>query len=115
MAGRDPPLPIPVHEFLYHGVSDWHLRTLSHGKFVSVVPTASVAEPVLVAQFLKVIREGMYDIDAVATHVLTTMKPGVDVPNKSSDAPTLFKPIVCQLAKIFEQNSTQIHDLKFAA
>ena len=56
VAGKDP-LNIPVQEFLFHGVSDWRLRALSHGKFFSVVPVASVAEAVFMAQVLKLVRE----------------------------------------------------------
>ena len=65
-------------QFMSVFTTDWCLRALSHGKFFSsVVPTASVAESVLLAQILKGILEAKVEIDAVATHVFTAAKPGV--------------------------------------
>ena len=92
VAGKDP-LNIPVQEFLFHGVSDWRLRARSHGKFFSVVPVASVAEAVFMAQVLKLVRERKVDIDTVATHVFQSDNPAAPIPNKNTDAPTPFSAV----------------------
>ena len=104
VAGKDP-LNIPVQEFLFHGVSDWRLRALSHGKFFSVVPVASVAEAVFMAQVLKLVRERKVDIDTVATHVFQSDNPAAPIPNKNTDAPTLFQPLVNMIVQILQYNT----------
>eukprot|EP00439_Symbiodinium_sp_Y106_P072482 s1178_g13.t1 len=104
VAGKDP-LNIPVQEFLLHGVSDWRLRALSHGKFFSIVPVASVAEAVFIAQVLKVVRERKVDIDAVATHVFQKDNPAAPIPNKNTDAPALFQPLINMIVQMLQDNT----------
>ena len=104
VAGKDP-LNIPAQEFLFHGVSDWRLRALSHGKFFSVVPVASVAEAVFMAQVLKLVRERKVDIDTVATHVFQSDNPAAPIPNKNTDAPTLFQPLVNMIVQMLQDNT----------
>ena len=104
VAGKDP-LNIPVQEFLLHGVSDWRLRALSHGKFFSIVPVASVAEAVFMAQVLKVVRERKVDIDAVATHVFQKDNPAAPIPNKNTDAPALFQPLINMIVQMLQDNT----------
>ena len=43
-------MDIRAHELLFHGPAEWALRLLSHGRFVSVVPTRSVAESIPVSK-----------------------------------------------------------------
>ena len=65
-------MDIRAHELLFHGPAEWALRLLSHGRFVSVVPTRSVAESILVSQILAAIilyRKKQYDLDGTAAAV----------------------------------------------
>ena len=66
-------MDIRAHELMFHGTEEWALRLLSHGRFISVTPTRSVAESVIMSQILSVIRKKHYDIDGTAEAILGVM------------------------------------------
>ena len=75
-------MDIRAHELMFHGTEEWALRLLSHGRFISVIPTRSVAESVIMSQILSVIRKKHYDIDGTAEAIWRHVHPGKEPPSK---------------------------------
>ena len=57
------------------------------------------------AQVLKVVRERKVDIDAVATHVFQKDNPAAPIPNKNTDAPALFQPLINMIVQMLQDNT----------
>ena len=84
-------MDIRAHELLFHGPDEWTLRLLSHGRFVSMVPTRSVTESILASQLLSAIRKKQYDIDGTAEAVRRHAFP--------VDSTQLFQPMLDMMGK----------------
>ena len=74
LAGRDP-TQVAAHELMYHGLQEWALRTLSHGRFVSTICTRSIAESVMISQLLAAIRNAKIPLDDVAQTLYKSVHP----------------------------------------
>eukprot|EP00439_Symbiodinium_sp_Y106_P082772 s1048_g22.t1 len=79
---------------MFHGTEEWALRLLSLGRFVSVIPTRSVAESVIMSQILSVLRKKHYDIDGAAEALWRHVHPGKEPPSKTNEPTKLFQPMV---------------------
>ena len=106
LAARDV-LEVRAHELFYHGTSEWSLRLLSHGRFISTVPTRSVAESVFVSQLLAAVRKNHVDLDAVAEAVWKEQNPERAAPAKNVDAPSLYAPFVDKILGLVKQYSPE--------
>ena len=101
-------MDIRAHELMFHGVEEWSLRLLSHGRPDSVIPTRSVAESILGSQILSVVRKKHYDIDGTAEAIWRHVHPGKGPPSKNSDSTQLFQPMIdMMLASIASFAPTQ--------
>ena len=87
-------MDIRPHELMFHGTEEWALRLLSLGRFVSVIPTRSVAESVIMSQILSVLRKKHYDIDGAAEALWRHVHPGKEPPSKTNEPTKLFQPMV---------------------
>ena len=100
--GQDP-LHLPVYQLLRYGVEEFSLRTLSAGRFVSLVPTRSVAESVFVSQLLRTIREANLDIGSIAEHLRRTKAPTAPVPSKQEAPVDFISPVVVSVVDLLKQ------------
>ena len=79
LAGRDV-FDIRAHELMCHGSSEWSLRIPNHGRFISTVPTRSVAESVFVAHLLALVRKHHLDLDGAAENAWVQQNPHTALP-----------------------------------
>ena len=93
LAGRDV-FDIKAHELMYHGASEWSLRIHSHGRFVSTVPTRSVAESAFVAHLLSLVRKHHFDLDGAADIAWAQQNAQTSLPSKTSDVAALYNPLL---------------------
>ena len=101
-------MDIRAHELMFHGVEEWSLRLLSHGRPDSVIPTRSVAESILGSHILSVVRKQHYDIDGTAEAIWRHVHPDKEPPSKNSDSTQLFQPMIdMMLASIASFAPTQ--------
>ena len=70
------------------------MRPLNHGRFLSVIPTRSVAEGILGPQILPAVRKKLYDIDGAAEAIWRHVHPDKEPPSKNSDSTQLFQPMI---------------------
>ena len=103
-AGRDV-TDIKAHELMYHGISEWTLRLLSHGRFISTVPTRSVAESVFTSQLLSAVRKSQLDLDAVASTLWQNHHPGKELPSKTTDVSSLYAPLINDLIGVLKKHA----------
>ena len=101
-AGRDV-FDIKAHELMYHGAAEWSLRILSHGRFISTVPTRSVAESVFVAHLLSLVRKHHLDLDGAAEIAWVQQNPQANLPSKTSDVAALYHPLLTQLLQVLQK------------
>ena len=84
------------------------MRPLNHGRFLSVIPTRSVAEGILGPQILPAVRKKLYDIDGTAEAIWRHVHPDKEPPSKHSDSTQLFQPMIdMMLASIASFAPTQ--------
>ena len=102
LAGRDV-FDIKAHELMYHGTSEWSLIILSHGRFISTVPTRSVAESVFVAHLLALVRKHHLDLDGAAEIARVQQNPQTSLPSKTSDVAALYNPLLTQLLQVLQK------------
>ena len=102
LAGRDV-FDIKAHELMYHGAAEWSLRILSHGRFISTVPTRSVAESVFVAHLLSLVRKHHLDLDGAAEIAWVQQNPQANLPSKTSDVAALYHPLLTQLLQVLQK------------
>ena len=102
LAGRDV-YGIKAHELMYHGAAEWSLRILSHGRFISTVPTRSVAESVFVAHLLALVRKHHLDLDGAAKIAWVQQNPQANLPSKTSDVAALYHPLLTQLLQVLQK------------
>ena len=102
LAGRDI-FDIKAHELMYHGASEWSLRILSHGRFVSTVPTRSVAESVFVAHLLSLVQKHHLDLDGAAEIAWVQQNPQANLPSKTLDVAALYHPLLTQLLQVLQK------------
>ena len=95
-------MDIRAHELMFHGTEEWALRLLSHGRFVSVIPTRSVAESVIMSQILSVIRKKHYDIDGTAEAIWRHVHPGKEPPSRTNEPTQLLQPMVDKIIQSVE-------------
>ena len=88
---------------MYHGTSEWSLRILSHGGFISTVPTRSVAESVFVARLLALVRKHHLDLDGAAEIAWVQQNPQTSLPSKTSDVAALYDPLLTQLLQVLQK------------
>ena len=102
LAGRDV-FDIKAHELMYHGAAEWSLRILSHGRFISTVPTRSVAESVFVVHLLALVRKHHLDLDGAAEIAWVQQNPQANLPSKTSDVAALYHPLLTQLLQVLQK------------
>ena len=90
---------------MYHGLQEWALRTLSHGRFVSTICTRSIAESVMVSQLLAAIRNAKIPLDDVAQTLYKSVHPDLKTPDPKEDTLTLYAPLVTQFMQILKQHT----------
>ena len=76
----------------YHGTSDYTARSLSNGKFTSLVPTRSIAESIFLTHLIQHIREQHIDLDATAEALHRTA--GNVPPAKTTEAKAFAQPLM---------------------
>ena len=102
LAARDV-FDMRAHELMYHGAAEWSLRILGHGRFISTVPTRSVAESVFVAHLLSLVRKHHLDLDGAAEIAWVQQNPQANLPSKTSDVAALYHPLLTQLLQVLQK------------
>ena len=101
-------MDIRPYELMFHGAEEWSLRLFNHGRFLSVIPTRSVAESILGSQILSAVRKNHYDIDDAAEAIWRHVHPDKEPPSKNGDSTQLFLPMIdMMLASIASFAPTQ--------
>ncbi|CAE7805157.1 unnamed protein product [Symbiodinium sp. CCMP2592] len=83
---------VTVAHLCRHGMEEFGLRGLSHGKFTSMILTRNIAESVLLSQLQKKLRENNIDVDATIDAI--HQSKGQKAPDKVKEAITFVAPLV---------------------
>ncbi|CAE7316699.1 unnamed protein product [Symbiodinium sp. CCMP2592] len=83
---------VTVAHFCRHGMEEFGLRGLSHGKFTGMILTRNIAESVLLSQLQKKLRENNIDVDATIDAI--HQSKGQKAPDKVKEAITFVAPLV---------------------
>eukprot|EP00435_Cladocopium_sp_Y103_P018796 s1489_g4.t1 len=93
LAGTNP-LTVPIGLLTRHGAAEFALRALSERRFMGVVLTRSIPEPVFLSQLVKAMRGAAFDIDAIAESMHRKNSPSSAVPNKVDKPAEFTQPLV---------------------
>ncbi|CAE7453013.1 unnamed protein product [Symbiodinium sp. CCMP2592] len=83
---------VTVAHLCRHGMEEFGLRGLSHGKFTGMILTRNIAESVLLSQLQKKLRENNIDVDATIDAI--HQSKGQKAPDKVKEAITFVTPLV---------------------
>ncbi|CAE7679264.1 unnamed protein product [Symbiodinium sp. CCMP2592] len=83
---------VTVAHLCRHGMEEFGLRGLSHGKFTGMILTRNIAESVLLSQLQKKLRESNIDVDATIDAI--HQSKGQKAPDKVKEAITFVAPLV---------------------
>ncbi|CAE7258432.1 unnamed protein product [Symbiodinium sp. CCMP2592] len=83
---------VTVAHLCRHGMEEFGLRGLSHGKFTGMILTRNIAETVFLSQFQKKLRESNIDVDATVDAIYKSK--GQKAPDKVKEAVTFVTPLV---------------------
>ena len=86
-----------------HGTSDYTARSLSNGKFTTLVPTRSIVESVSLTHLIQQIREQHIDLDATAEALHRTA--GNVPPAKTTEAKAFMQPLMDLLLAVLREHA----------